>query len=181
MKEWKIKISGFGGQGVILSGYVLGTSATIFEKHFASMIQSYGPEARGGACSTQVTIHDSEIKYPLVDNPDILLAMSQEGYDKYCRDMVEYGRIFYDEDLVVPVTLNKNIYQYKIPSTRLAESIGKKIVANMVMIGFMIGQTRILSSENVEKAIEKTVPSKFVELNKKAFYLGFNYLPEKEK
>lgn len=181
MKEWKIKISGFGGQGVILSGYAIGTCATIYEKHYASMIQSYGPEARGGACSTQITIHDAEIKYPLVDNPDVLLAMSQEGYDKHCRSMVEYGKIFYDEDLVEPVTLKKNIFQYKIPATRLAESIGKKIVANMVMIGFMLGNTRILSPESFEKAIEKTVPNKFLDVNKKAFYLGFNYIPEKEK
>ncbi len=181
MKEWRIKISGFGGQGVILSAYVIGTAATIYEGLYASMIQSYGPEARGGACLTQVTIHDNEIKYPLVDHPDVLMAMSQEGYDKHCASIVEYGKIFYDEDLVTPRTLSSNIYQYKIPSTRLAENIGKKIVANMVMIGFMLGNTRIIKSESFEKAIERTVPSKFTALNKKAFHLGYDYLSEKEK
>lgn len=181
MKEWRIKISGFGGQGVILSGYAIGTAATIFDGHYASMIQSYGPEARGGACSTQVIIHDQEIKYPLVDNPDILIAMSQEGYDKHCSSLVEYGKIFYDEDLVIPRKLSNNIYQYKIPSTRIAEEIGKKIVANMVMIGYMIGNTRILSKDSFEKAVERTVPPKFKELNIKAFCLGYDYLQQKEK
>lgn len=180
MKEWRIKISGFGGQGVILSGYVIGTAATIFEDHYASMIQSYGPEARGGACSTQITIHDTEIKYPLVDNPDVLLAMSQEGYDKHCSSLVEYGKIFYDEDLVIPRTLSSNIYQYKIPSTRIAESIGKKIVANMVIIGFMLGNTRILKADNFIKAIDRAVPKKFRDINKKAFYLGYEYLLKEE-
>jgi len=180
MKEWKIKISGFGGQGVILSGYTLGTAATIYEKQFASMIQSYGPEARGGSCSTQVIINDREVSYPLVDKPEILVAMSQEGYDKNANHVTEQGKIFYDQDLVNPFTPKHQVFQYPIPATRIAEELGKKIIANMVILGYMLGKTRILSTRSFEQAIGRVAPKKFVPLNIKAFHSGYEY-KDKEK
>lgn len=175
MKELRVKISGFGGQGIILSSYIVGQAASIFDGKSASMTQAYGPEARGGACSSQVVISDNEVDYPLVDIADVLIAMSQEGYDKFLPILRKKGILLYDEDLVKKIQSHEGIVAKSIPATRLAESMGKKIVANIVMLGFVTAQSKIASYEAMKQAISKSVPVKFRELNLKAFQLGYDY------
>ncbi|MBC8525546.1 MAG: 2-oxoacid:acceptor oxidoreductase family protein [Candidatus Cloacimonetes bacterium] len=176
MKEQKIKISGFGGQGVILSAYIIGKAASIYDKKNASMTQAYGPEARGGACSSQVVISPKEVDYPLVDNADVLIALSQEGYDKFISILKKDGILLYDSDLVENLKHSSKIKSNPIPATRVAEELGNKIVANVVMMGFFTAVAKMVSIEAMKQSIQESVPSKYTELNMRAFDKGYNYI-----
>ncbi len=175
MQELRVKISGFGGQGIILSSFIVGQAASIFDGKQASMTQAYGPEARGGACSSQVIISNKEVDYPLVDEADVLIAMSQEAYDTFLPILRKKGILLYDIDLVKNLKTHQNLEVKAIPATRLAEELGKKIVANIVMLGFATAQAKITTYEAMRNAIKKSVPAKFTELNMKAFQTGFDY------
>lgn len=175
MQELRVKISGFGGQGIILSSYIVGKAASIFDGKHASMTQAYGPEARGGACSSQVVISDEEIDYPLVDVANVLIAMSQEAYDKFLPILKKNGILLYDTDLVKELQPHDGIIVKAIPATRLAEEMGKKIVANIVMLGFAAAQTKIATYEAMKSAIKESVPAKFTKLNMTAFQIGYDY------
>ncbi|MDA3814059.1 MAG: 2-oxoacid:acceptor oxidoreductase family protein [Candidatus Cloacimonetes bacterium] len=176
MQELRVKISGFGGQGIILSSYIVGKAAAIFDGKNSSMTQAYGPEARGGACSSQVVISDEEIDYPLVDVANVLIAMSQEAYDKFLPILKKKGILLYDTDLVKEVQIHNEIVAKAIPATRLAEEMGKKIVANIVMLGFATAQTKISSYDAMKSSIKESVPARFIELNMKAFQIGYDYI-----
>lgn len=175
MKELRVKISGFGGQGIILSSYIVGKAAAIFDGKHASMTQAYGPEARGGACSSQVVISKAEIDYPMVDAANVLIAMSQEAYDKFMPILKNKGILLYDTDLVKEVQTHDGIVAKAIPATRLAEELGKKIVANIVMLGFATAQTDVATYDAMKNAIKESVPAKFAKLNMTAFQMGFDY------
>ncbi len=182
MKHTDIKICGFGGQGIILSGYIMGKAATIYDKKYATLTQSYGPESRGGACSAQVIISDSEIDYPEVLHPDILIVMSKEAYDKYVPGLNSNGMLIYDDDMVE----NSNKFPsgtkiFSIPATRFAEDIGRKIVANIIMLGFFTAVTDIIETKSMEDALLSSIPVGTEELNLKAFHTGYNYGLKKSK
>jgi 2-oxoglutarate ferredoxin oxidoreductase subunit gamma len=172
----EIRIAGFGGQGVGLAGYILGKAGAIFDGREVVMTQSYGPEARGGASSASVVISDQEIAYPFVQQPDILVALSQEAYRKFSKTAGPLTFILTDSDLVESI---KDSRHHDIPATRMAEGLGRRIVANMVMLGFLIGVTDILNRKAVEEAIKSTVKPKTVELNLRAFVSGIEYKSEK--
>jgi len=177
MNTLKVKICGFGGQGIVLSAYIIGKAASIYDKKNASMTQSYGPEARGGACSSEVVISSNEIDYPLVDVADVLIALSQEGYEKFFPILRESGILIYDSDLVTIFKRNDKINYLPIPATRIAEGLGKKIVANIVMLGFAAAQAKIATPEAMKESIQESVPEKYVNLNLKAFEAGYGYKP----
>ncbi|MBN2017963.1 MAG: 2-oxoacid:acceptor oxidoreductase family protein [Candidatus Cloacimonetes bacterium] len=179
MSELRVKISGFGGQGIILSAFILGKAASIYDQQYSSMTQAYGPEARGGACSSQVVISPKSVEYPLVDTADVLLAMSQEGYDTFLPILKKGGILCYDTDLVEKMQSHKDIIAKGIPATRLAEELGKKIVANIVMLGFATKQAKIATPEAMKGAITDSVPKKFTDLNMKAFQAGYDYDEDK--
>ena len=179
-----IRFSGFGGQGIIKSGILVGKAASLFDEKFATMTQSFGPEARGGACSTQIVIDDSPVLYPYIGAPEILVTMSQEAYEKFTDDLVPGGILLTDTDLVQPQQFRKDVKVYSIPSTRIAEELGNRIFANVVMIGFFTAITRVVSPEAVKKALPGAVPSRFIDINIEAFKRGFDYgmkLLEKKK
>lgn len=176
MKTTQIKICGFGGQGIVLSGYIMGKAASLYDKKHATLTQSYGPESRGGACSAQVIISKNKVDYPEVINPDILIVMSKEAYDKYIGLLSPGGTLMYDEDLVENSTkLASGAKAFSIPATRLAEELGKKIVANIIMLGFFTSITKIIHEKSMEKAIISSIPSGTEDLNLKAFYTGYEY------
>ena len=168
----EVRFTGFGGQGMVVMGYILGRAATVYDGKNATMTQSYGPEARGGASSTQIIICDGPIFYPYVVEPDVLVGMSQEGYDKHRMNLGKDGFLLVDEDLVTVASDEKAKKVFKIPATRLAEELGRKIVANIVMLGFFSGLTGIVSDEALKKAIIDSVPKGTTELNLKAFEKG---------
>jgi 2-oxoglutarate ferredoxin oxidoreductase subunit gamma len=175
MSILRVKICGFGGQGIVLSGYIIGRAVSIYDKKNASMTQSYGPEARGGACSSELVISSEEIDYPLVDAADVLIALSQEGYEKYFPVLREGGTLLYDSELVTIFKPNKKIVYSSIPATRIAEELGQKIVANIVMLGFATAQAKIATPEAMRASIKESVPKKYVDLNLKAFQIGLEY------
>lgn len=175
MQLTEIRIAGFGGQGVILSAMVLGKAASIFEKGYATVTQNFGPEARGGACSAQLIISDTPVAYPYVTQPDIMVVMSQEAYNRFAPELKDGGTLIVEQDLVRVTGLDekKEIKVYGIPATRIAESLGKKMVLNSVMVGFFTALTGLLDPDAVRKAVADSVPSNFRELNLQAFDKGF--------
>ena len=171
----EIRISGFGGQGVIRCGYIIGKTAALFDGKHATLTQSFGPEARGSACSAQIIVDDVPVRYPYLTTPDTVVAMSQEAYDKYGSDITPDGTLMIDDDLVTPVTAPATKHVYAIPATRIAEELGNRIAANIVMLGFFTAVTDIISVEAARGALPSSVPSRFLELNEKAFEQGYAF------
>jgi 2-oxoglutarate ferredoxin oxidoreductase subunit gamma len=175
MSRTEIKIGGFGGQGVILSGYIIGRAASIYDDKHSTMIQAFGPEARGSACSSQVIVSPTEIAYPYITAPEIMIVMSQEAYTKFTPELANGGILITEEELVQPHNLRKDIKHFSIPATRFAEELGKKMVLNIVMMGFMTAVTNIVDVEAMRKAVKVSVPKGTEELNLNAFNKGFEY------
>jgi len=171
----EIKIGGFGGQGVILSGYIIGRAASIFDNKYATMIQAFGPEARGSACSSQVIVSPEAIAYPYITTPEIMILMSQEAYTKFTPELAPGGILITEEELVTPHNLRKDVKHYSIAATRIAEDLGKRMVLNIVMMGFTTAVTKLVSPEAMRKAVLVSVPKGTEELNTNAFNRGYEY------
>lgn len=172
--RYEIRLCGYGGQGIILAGYIIGQAASIFEHKNVTYIRDYGPEARGGACRADVVVSDERVFYPYINAPSVLVAMSQEAYDKYYPKNREDTLVIIDEDLVKPVALRGDRL-LAVPARRIAEEMGKVAVANVVMLGFVTAATDIVSAEAVKKSILDSVPKGTIELNTKAFEQGHAY------
>ncbi len=175
MRLTEIRVAGFGGQGVILSAVVLGKAASIYENGFATMTQNFGPEARGGACSAQLVVSNTPVLYPYVTQPDIMVIMSQEAYNRFAHELKPEGLLIVEEDLVRVSNLKGDPKVYSIPATRIAEELGKRMVLNSVMVGFFTAVTSLLTADAVRKAVADSVPPSFRELNLKAFEKGLEY------
>lgn len=175
----EIRVAGFGGQGVILSASVLGKAVSVFEGGFATMCQAFGPEARGGACSAQLILSDQPILYPYVSRPDMLVVMSQEAYSKFEPDLKDDGVLIVERDLVRISHVKSGQKLYSVPATRLAEELGKRMVLNIVMVGFFAAVANLLNPDSVRKAVEDSVPPSFRDLNLQAFDKGFDYGKER--
>ena len=171
----EIRVAGFGGQGVILSAIVLGKAASIYQGEYATMTQNFGPEARGGACSAQLMLSDQPVLYPYVTQPDVLVVMSQEAYTKFAPELKDGGTLLIERDLVRVTETSAQTRIYSIPATRIAEELGKRMVLNIVMVGFFAAVTQLLEADAVRKAIADSVPSSFRDLNLKAFDKGYEY------
>ncbi len=170
----EILITGFGGQGIVLAGLIFGKAASLGDHKESTFTQSYGPEARGGACSAQVIISDGSIHYPYVRKPDILVCMSQGGYDKYIGTAKDDSILIVDQDLVQSVPTKTSSF-YAIPSTRFAEELGRKMMANIVMLGFITAITEAVSVESARDAVLDSVPKGTEKLNTTAFNKGYDY------
>jgi 2-oxoglutarate ferredoxin oxidoreductase subunit gamma len=173
----EIRLAGFGGQGIGLAGFILGKALSLYDGFEAVMTQAYGPEARGGASSTNIVLADRSIDYPFVQQADILVALSQESYSRFFPEVKPGAMVLIDEDLVTP---QDETNLQAIPATKLAEELGRRIVANMVMLGFFTAVTKAVSREAMEEAIQTSVPKKTIPLNLQAFQTGFDYASEKE-
>jgi len=175
MRLTEIRIAGFGGQGVILAAMVIGKAASIFQGGHATMTQNFGPESRGGACSAQVILSGDPILYPYVTSPDILVAMSQEAYARFAPELKPGGLLLVEQDLVHLGKLPEGARVYSVPATRLAEELGRRMVLNIVMVGFFASVAGLLQEQALRAAVEDSVPPAFRELNLKAFQKGFEY------
>jgi 2-oxoglutarate ferredoxin oxidoreductase subunit gamma len=169
----EIIFTGFGGQGIVLAGKILGMAAALGDHRESTLVQSYGPEARGGACSAQVIISDQAIHYPNVRHPDILVCMSQTGFDKFCGMLDEDGILLTDQDLVNTGALARDFFP--IPSTRMAEEMGRKMMANIIMFGFFTSITGAVSVEAARSAVTDSVPRGTEATNLNAFTKGHDY------
>lgn len=175
----QVRFSGFGGQGIVLMGIILARAASLYDRpvgedgkvHPKSAIQtqSYGPSARGGHSKCDVKISDREMMYPFVEIPDYLVIMSQQAYLKYIHERKPDTKIIIDPDLVLERPKG-DVYQ--IASTKAAETIGTRIVANVVMLGAFREISDIVSYESLEKALLDSLPKPTHDLNKSALSLG---------
>lgn len=170
----EIRITGFGGQGVVLAGHIIGRACAIHADRQATMIQSFGPEARGSACSATLVVSDREVLYPYIHRPDIFVVMSAEGYEKFGRDLKEDGTLVFEQDLVHPSPVEGQRY-FGVPSTRIAESLGRTIVQNIVMVGFFTGATGLVPDDAMRDAVKGSVPDGTEDLNLEAFEKGLEY------
>lgn len=171
----EIIFTGFGGQGIVLAGRIVGEAASLGDHRESTLTQSYGPEARGGACSAHVIIADGTIHYPYVRWPDILVCMSQGGYDKFGDLLKDNGILLTDEDLVASVNPSAGTQFFPIPATRMAEEQGRKMMANIVMVGFFTAVTGVLSIESARAAVAAAVPKNTIDMNLNAFTKGHDY------
>jgi len=172
-KRQEITFTGFGGQGIVLAGSILGKAAALGDHRHSTLVQSYGPEARGGACSAQVIISDSPIHYPHVRHADILVCMSQAGFDKFIGELREEGILVIDQDLVQDSGIVRDFFP--IPSTRMAEELGRKMMANIIMVGFFTAVTKAVSVDATREAVVDSVPKGTEEMNLIAFNKGLEY------
>lgn len=175
MQLTEIRVAGFGGQGVILSAMIIGRAAAIHQGGYATMTQSFGPEARGGACSAQVLCSDSPILYPYVTRPDILIVMSQEAYHRFVPELKERSLLLVEQDLVRVSELPPGVRVHSVPATRLAEELGKRIVLNVAMVGFFAAVTGLLSPQALREAVCDSIPEAARDLNLRAFEKGYDY------
>ena len=166
-----IQFCGFGGQGIILSSVIFGTAAVQGAGLNAVQTQSFGSEARGGECQAELILSEKEIKSPLADQIDLLVAMSQPAMEKYLSRLKTDKTIVIDPGLVEKPNRN-DINIVKVNAREIAEKIGPEIVANMVMLGFLQGATNIFTKENLLTTIEKSVNEKFVEVDLRAAKKG---------
>ena len=175
MARTELRFAGFGGQGIILAGYIVGKAASIYDKKHATLTQSYGPESRGGACAAGVVVSDTTVHYPHPVKPSVLVVMSQEACAKFEPQLPDGALMLIDEDLVKPQRLNNTVEIYGIKATRIAETLGRKIVANIVMLGFFTAVTKIVTLEAMKQAISTTVPQGTTELNLTAMQQGYDH------
>ena len=173
----EIIITGFGGQGIILAGNILGKSAALYEKKNATLIQSYGPEARGGACAAQVIVSTDAIEYPYVENPHILVCMSQEGFDTYLPKLMKKGVLVTDSGLVQvnEKKVPKSCPFHAIPATAMAEEMGVKMMANIIMLGCVVAVTDLVSYESLKEAVLTSVPKGTEEKNLSGMERGHEF------
>jgi len=175
MSRTEILIGGVGGQGVVLSGILLGTAATLFDGKQAVQTQSYSSELRGGSARAEVIISDRRVTDPQVRKADILILMAEDAVKRYLPKIRPQGLLAVDTDLVKGVTAaTQGDYEMVgIPATSIAEKeMGNIVVANLIILGVLIKKTGLLSVESMEKAIEVSVPKKAIGLNLKAFRRG---------
>ncbi len=175
MSRQEVRLSGFGGQGIILAGEIMGKAAAIYDGKHATFTQSYGPEARGGACAAEIVIDTHPVHYPHILDPEVLVVMSQGAYTRYVPEFRRDGLLIIDTDLVETDQRAGGLQTLSIPATRIAEQVGRKLVANIVMLGFLAAVTELVSVDALREAVLSSIPKGTEELNRKAFEAGLEH------
>ena len=173
----QILIAGFGGQGILFSGKFLAYDGLIEGKE-VSWLPSYGPELRGGTANCSIILSDAKIGSPIVDKPDILIAMNAPSYDKYINEVKPGGKAFIDSSLIESKCERDDIEAHYIPATKIASEQGLAGLANMIILGMAIKHSEIMPYENVGAAMKKVVSAKkqnLYDLNMKAVQIGYEY------
>jgi 2-oxoglutarate ferredoxin oxidoreductase subunit gamma len=175
----EVLLVGTGGQGIVLQGYILGRAAALYGDKESTFIPSYGAEARGGESKAQVIISDEPIDYPYVTKADVMVAMATHACEKFIDTLKEDGVLLYDDELVKLDERSSSVRKFGIPATKIAEELGNRVIANIVMMGFLAGATKVVSYEAMEKGVADSVPKKFLDLNVRAFRRGYDYAGSK--
>jgi len=172
--RYEIRLSGEGGQGIVLAGVILAEAAAIYDNKNATQTQVYGPESRGGASRAEVIISDEEIDYPKAMAVDLLLALTQAAADRYGRDLKSSGILVVDS-AKVPNVPRGNFAVHALPIIDTAkDAVGKAVVANIVSLGVIVGLSKAVSREAIERAVLARVPKGTEELNRRALEAGFS-------
>ncbi|MCX6066898.1 MAG: 2-oxoacid:acceptor oxidoreductase family protein [Chloroflexi bacterium] len=173
--RFEIRVAGFGGQGVVTIGRVLGVAFTIHEGINSVNTRSYGPESRGGACRSEVVASQGEIHYPSVRKADVLVALSQPALDKYKADMKEGGVLLVDPNSVKDIP--KHVACHAVPAMEIALAVGSLKYQNSVVLGALAALLKsMLKKESLKSAVTENVPPKTIEKNLEAFEKGWEYL-----
>lgn len=175
MPRSEIRVAGFGGQGVILSGMIIGRAASIYGGRHATLIQAFGPEARGSACSVQVTVADEVVAYPYVKHPDIFMVMSPDACKLFAPQVKPGGLVLHESGFVPADAIPAGLRACGIPAARFAEEMEKRMVMNIIMVGFFARVTQLLAYEAFQQAVRDSVPRGTEELNLQAFQKGHAY------
>lgn len=178
MKPLHIGLCGFGGQGIILSAVILGTTEVTRRNLYAVQTQSYGSEARGGQCQAELIISDKPINSPISEKKDILIALFQTALDKYLPTLKSEGTLIIDPKLVTN-TYSTNARTLEIPATEIAINLGNRLAANMVVLGFFLEATKLFSKEDLIEVVKESVSERYLELNLKAVDAGISYARER--
>ena len=173
----RITLCGFGGQGIILSAVILGTTAVTKGDLYAVQTQSYGSEARGGQCQAELIIDKKAINSPVAEKKNLLVAMFQTAYEKYIPTLEEDGVLVIDPGLVTNQT-RSIANTFEVPATQIAVDLGNRMAANMVMLGFLSEALGIIKHQDLLDVVKDTVNPRFVELNFKAVEAGAAYAKE---
>ncbi len=171
----EVRFAGFGGQGIIKSGIIVAAAASIHAGKNSVQTQSYGPESRGGACKSEVVISETDIDFPKVVQPDVLVVMSQHAYNEYADDIKPGGTMIIDTEMIPREKRLENVKIYRVPATKIADQLGRRIVANIVMLGAFVSITKLLDENSVKESIKENIPKGTEELNLAAFDKGFEY------
>ena len=173
--RFEIRIAGFGGQGVVTIGKVLGVAFTIYEGINSVNTHSYGPESRGGSCRSELVVSKGEIHYPGVRVADILVALSQTALDTYLRDLKEEGILLIDPNSVKDVP--KNPLCYRVPAMEIAHSMGIVKYQNSVVLGALAALLKsMLKKKSLKSALSENVPPKTIVKNIEAFEKGWAHI-----
>jgi 2-oxoglutarate ferredoxin oxidoreductase subunit gamma len=173
--RFEIRVAGFGGQGVVTIGRVLGVAFTIHEVINSVNTRSYGPESRGGACRSEVVVSEGEIHYPSVRKADVLVALSQTALDKYKGDMKEGGVLLIDPNSVKDIP--ENIVCYGVPAMEIASTMGSVKYQNSVVLGALAALLKsMIKKESLKSAVSENVPPKTIEKNLEAFEKGWEHI-----
>jgi 2-oxoglutarate ferredoxin oxidoreductase subunit gamma len=166
-----VMFGGFGGQGIVLSSIVLGLAA-VYDGMYVCQRASYGAEARGGRCKSEVIISKSEISYPLIDSLKFLVVMSQQAYDSYLEVLGPCGHLFFDPDMVDIRFGREDVNFIEVPAAKTADMLGNRIVANMIMLGALQESSRIVSKKALRRSIIDSVAARFRDIDLKAMEEG---------
>ena len=177
--RYEIRLSGSGGQGLILMGIILAEAIGIYDGRYVAQTQSYGPEARGGSSKSEVIVSDEEIDYPKAIKLDLLLAMNQKSCDEFFPDLKPDGLLIVDSTFITQVPTPK---AFQIPFTRIArEKFKREVVANIVALGALSQLTPVVSPKAVESAVLARVPKGTEKLNRDALKAGMNAAKQAKK
>ena len=172
MERCRLVFSGSGGQGVITAAIILAEAAVLYENLMAVQSQVYGPAARGGATRTDVIISDSNINFPKVIQPNVLVCLTQEAYNKFY-PIIRPGGLLITDNRFVKIQRKVDAQQKELPMyRRVMENIGKPIVFNICMLGAVVGLTKLVKSESIMEVLKERIPSGFLKMNQEALDLG---------
>jgi 2-oxoglutarate ferredoxin oxidoreductase subunit gamma len=171
----EVRFAGFGGQGIIKSGIILAAAACIHSGKNAVQTQSYGPESRGGACKSEVVISEEGIDFPKVVEPEVLVVMSQHAYNEYAEDIKSGGIVIMDSNMIPREKKLRTVNVFRVPATKIAEELGRRVVANIVMLGAFVAITNLLDENAVKESVKENIPKGTEELNLTAFEKGYEY------
>jgi 2-oxoglutarate ferredoxin oxidoreductase subunit gamma len=167
-----VRVYGIGGQGIVTMGYVIGRAAALYDKKYAVMTEAYGPEITGGFSRADVIISDIEIDYPLIEKPDVLVVMSQDGWERNRNFVKKSGLVIFEEDMVDPGNIESRKF-IPIPAMRLADEMGQRVVANVIIMGLLQEVANVITKGALEKALKDRIPKGTEKLNMRALEKGY--------
>lgn len=178
MEKCRMVFSGSGGQGVITAAIIIAEAAVLHENLTAVQSQSYGAAARGGATRSDVIIADSSIYYPKVIQPNILICLTQEAYNKFY-PILRPGGLLLTDQRYVKTHRKVDARQIELPMySKVMEKIGKPIVFNICMLGVVISLVQTVRSRSIMKVLKNRIPSDFLSMNQEALNLGMELYKE---